>query len=230
MATSKNAQAWTAWSGSKADHDATVTLTAGTNRKLIVMVGVESATSVFDSVTFDQGGGDQAAMNAVAGGGTPSRINDVLGALYEYDIPDGVGTGSKTIRTTLGTANSGTGYTIIWVVNGGATGALEDVDSVANASQTNLAVVLTNASTSYVGAGIINGAASPTYSWTGGDLTEWFDDQAGSAGASAADATGTANADCDVVKSVSSNDSVLIGWAVAEAATSSAVASISQQH
>jgi len=194
----------------------TVTLAAGTSRKCVVFVGMEDAVTDFTGVTFDGN-----AMTAPGGAGSPARINDVIGRLYYYDISDGISTGSKDIVISLDGSEQTVSWAI-WILNGAATGAFEDLDSTTDGgTTTNLSLTLTNASTSYVGAALINGAVGTDVTTWGSDLTEFGDLTGISQRIFAADGTGTANATASTVSSSTSNDKVFIAWAVAEAAAAS---------
>lgn len=196
-----------------------VTLTATTSSsKIVVFCGIEALTITFSSVVFDSGGSYETSLSAVGGNGSPPRVGgpDVLAQLWTANLADGIPTGTYTITVTgSGTYSDGGGNQIAWVFNGADQGALEDVQYDSDATTvTTLSTSMTNASTSYVGAGLINGASSTTYTWTG--ATEWYEDAGTNAGGGAADATGSANVSVSAQGSTTSNDKVMISFAVAE--------------
>jgi hypothetical protein len=197
-----------------------VTTTAVTSSsKIIVFCGVENTSLTFSSVVFDSGGSYETTLSAVGGNGSPPRVGgpDVLGQLWTANLADSIPTGTYTITVTGSEGfSAGGGGIVAWVLNGADQGALEDVQYDSDATTTDtLTATLTNASTSYVGAALINGASTPTYTWSG--VTEWYDANASTSTTSAGDATGSANVVAEVVATSNANDKVMIAWAVAEA-------------
>lgn len=215
MATSLNAQAQDTHDAAT-NEDLAITLGGGTNRKLVVFVGISSADFTIASVTFEPAGSNL-AVGAISGNGSPDRLSFTFVQLFEADIADGESTGAKVVRVIM-SSPIGTGGTLAWIINGGATGALEDIQFDSEDTSTDiLSATLTNASLSYVGCGIFNAAVSADASFSGGGLTEWNDTQTATGRIWGADATSDDNVVCHWDATSTSNRKIMIGWAVAEA-------------
>lgn len=142
-------------------HSSTITLGAGTKRKIVVATGQDagSATNV-TGVTFDGNVMTQRAATSNAG---DTAIKTYV---YEYDVPNATGTGSKTITVTTGVSVSDITW-YAWQLTGAATGAPEY--AAISTSTSSVTTVSDAAVTCSSGAAILSvvlsGSASPTVSW-----------------------------------------------------------------
>jgi hypothetical protein len=167
--------------GSSTTKNFSVTLGSVTNNsKLVVCAGHEGSTATdFPSCTWDLGVTDLdvPAPDGAAGGGpgspSGSGANDAWAKLFTVDLPDGQ-SGTKTLQVETLTAITGAGGAVWWIIDGAATGPLEDIQGDSNtigpdgSYRTTLSATLTNVASSYCGVFYFNGA-------TGTSLTSWTD-------------------------------------------------------
>lgn len=148
-------------------HSASLTLGSGASRKVIVIAGQETGSGGYSSATFD-GNTMTSIASATATHGSDASVK--IAAWY-YDVPDGAGTGAKTVTVTssIGTPNLSW---FAWQTTDSATGAPEYANVV---SQTTASATISDASVatnngSAILTGWLNSSASATAdTWTNVD-------------------------------------------------------------
>jgi hypothetical protein len=140
-----------------------ITLGAGTSRKLIVSLVSETAVTP-TALTFD---GTALLANLIA---TADAGSNLLVRTYYYDIPDAKGTGSYNVVVTLSASTSAYAM-FVWQTVNSATGAVEDFDTATAAATTTVADTVTSTAGALILAAAGASAGTRTYTWTG-DVTE----------------------------------------------------------
>jgi hypothetical protein len=123
-------------SGSTSTHSASITLGAGTNRRITVIAGQETGGGGYSGATFD-GNAMTAIANATA---THPSASDVKCAAWYYDVSDGAGTGSKTVTVTSSIATANLSWEA-WQTTGSATG---DPEYASAPSQTSASATISD--------------------------------------------------------------------------------------
>lgn len=148
---------------SQTAHSDTITLSAGSSRKVVVFGCVEISTGTTLSATFD-GNAMSERASASHSAGTELKLY-----LWTYDVADGAGSGSKTVTVTASGAGSAVSW-FAWQLSGAATGSpeyasvTEASNSVSSISQSSVTVTEGAA----IFAGGHNSSATPTYNtWSG---------------------------------------------------------------
>lgn len=198
-------------------HTLALTLSAGTNRKAVAMVLLESSVTV-TGVTWDGN-----AMSAVNGATiTNATLADIKAYTFYYDIGDGVGTGSKNIvaTTSAGTLNA-TVYG--WHLSGAVTGAPEDAQETqwTTTSQTGT-LTFTRSNGAAILAAAVDSPASTTWTWSGtATIAERAESNEANYTSACADGIQAASGSATVIannNNAGAGNKCLVGISVAESA------------
>jgi len=155
------------------DHTISLTITSGTKRKAVILIGRESTYDV-NGVTFN---GNAAAVRLTKQHTTNSQIR---GEAYTYDIPDALSPGSYDIVITM-SGSTGLLSAYAWQTTGSTTGAPEATDSgeETSSSATVSGAGMTVTAGSITFAACVNSAASPTWDSYGGGISEAVENDEG---------------------------------------------------
>lgn len=198
------------------DHSGSITLSVGTNRKIIVCGCVEIGSAATLSATFDGNSMTERASGAHTAG-TELKLY-----FWTYDVSDGTGSGSKTITITSAVAGTAVSW-FAWQISGAAAGVPEyaSVTEASNAVSVISQSSVTVAEGSAIFAGGNNSSATPTYNtWAG--VTERQENNETAYTTAFSDSTGNTagTKTVSVTMSATSGNKLLGVISVAEATTS----------
>jgi hypothetical protein len=147
---------------------ATLAIAAGTNRKVAVS-DVREAVRTYSSVTFN---GNAMTLGPAEAHSAQSGLDATM---WWYDVPDALPADDYTVSITMsiGAAES---HAVAWAIEGVATGAPEA--TIAQEAATGVAAVsgtITCSDGAVVVASALSSSATPTFTWSGGTVTEVFE-------------------------------------------------------
>jgi hypothetical protein len=160
MATIGNTSSYSTATSTTA-HNGTITLGSASRRKVVLLVMIESATTVPSSITIDGG-------TPTAYGSTPEiNPNDTNLRIRSYyvDIPTGVGAGSKDINVTASASDATVSWHAFEVIDA-EDGAPETVQYGHTNGGAATATVTSTASAALTAAAMLH-ASTQTIAWTG---------------------------------------------------------------
>lgn len=195
-----------------ATHTFAITITTGTDRKIVVGIVRDVSVRTLDSVTFDGNAMTQRANEV------HSADSTLVGWLFDYDVPDALADGEYDIVFTIsGSDANWSAYA--WQTTESATGAPEDSDT-AEMSTAAAAVSLTLDSTAdaIVIAVAQNSSSSPTWTWSG-DVSERYEQNEAQYTSTAADGAQASGGSKTVTAtgSSTSGNKILLAMSIAAA-------------
>jgi len=147
---------------------ATLAIAAGTNRKVAVS-DVREAVRTYSSVTFN---GNAMTIGPAEAHSGQSGLDATM---WWYDVPDALPADDYTVSITM-SSGAAESHAVAWAIEGVATGAPEA--TIAQEAATGVAAVsgtMTCSDGAVVVATALSSSGTPTFTWSGGTVTEVFE-------------------------------------------------------